>query len=194
MNNEKTLDGALCAGVGTADAATAQPMDASGSAPAEGKKKYVPPTMQVIPLGPQRLLATSGALPHEEYCYVSIEDPLGAACGGDCTAEIRQKITAGNIKSNPRQFVQDMESLGLGHVFSYYNGPDLKGLLNSAVITDATIDLYTFHGTGASYTYVDFSFALDGYVPDEYAFHLEGFIGSYGSSRVYFPPCVEELL
>ena len=63
MNNEKTLDGALCAGVGTADAATAQPMDASGSAPAEGKKKYVPPTMQVIPLGPQRMLATSGEEP-----------------------------------------------------------------------------------------------------------------------------------
>ncbi|MBR1712796.1 MAG: hypothetical protein IJ722_05280, partial [Alloprevotella sp.] len=70
MNNEKTLDGALCAGVGTADAATAQPMDASGSAPAEGKKKYVPPTMQVIPLGPQRMLATSasGAVPCTDYC------------------------------------------------------------------------------------------------------------------------------
>ncbi|MBR1711948.1 MAG: hypothetical protein IJ722_00900 [Alloprevotella sp.] len=53
MKDDKTFDGALCAGVGTADAA--------GAAPAEGKKKYVSPTMQVIPLGPQRLLATSGA-------------------------------------------------------------------------------------------------------------------------------------
>ena len=62
MNDEKQFGGALCAGVGTADAAAAevQPVDASGAAPAEGKKKYVPPTMQVIPLGPQRMLATSG--------------------------------------------------------------------------------------------------------------------------------------
>ncbi|MBR1711889.1 MAG: hypothetical protein IJ722_00580 [Alloprevotella sp.] len=52
MKNETKLDGALCAGVGTADAAQA--------APASGKKKYVSPTMQVIPLGPQRMLATSG--------------------------------------------------------------------------------------------------------------------------------------
>ncbi|MBR1732909.1 MAG: hypothetical protein IJ729_04100 [Alloprevotella sp.] len=52
MKDDKTFDGALCAGVGTADAA--------GAAPAAGKKKYVSPTMQVIPLGPQRMLATSG--------------------------------------------------------------------------------------------------------------------------------------
>ena len=53
MKECKTLDGALCAGVRTADAL--------GAAPASGKKKYVSPTMQVIPLGPQRLLATSNA-------------------------------------------------------------------------------------------------------------------------------------
>ena len=66
MNNEKKLDGALCADVGTADAAAAEAVQAAevqaaeAPAPAEGKKKYVPPTMQVIPLGPQRMLATSG--------------------------------------------------------------------------------------------------------------------------------------
>ena len=55
MNNDKQFGGALCAGGGTADVAVA--------APAEGKKKYVSPTMQVIPLGPQRMLATSGEPP-----------------------------------------------------------------------------------------------------------------------------------
>ena len=60
MNDEKKLDGALCADVGTADAAAAQVQPVEAPAPAEGKKKYVPPTMQVIPLGPQRMLATSG--------------------------------------------------------------------------------------------------------------------------------------
>ena len=81
MNNEKTLDGALCAGVGTADAATAQPMDASGSAPAEGKKKYVPPTMQVIPLGPQRMLATSGMSGDPLYVtvFLGIDYYVGAS-------------------------------------------------------------------------------------------------------------------
>ncbi|MBR1712726.1 MAG: hypothetical protein IJ722_04925 [Alloprevotella sp.] len=52
MKNETKLGGVLSAAVGTAEAA----------APAEGTKKYVPPTMEVIPLGPQRLLATSGAV------------------------------------------------------------------------------------------------------------------------------------
>ena len=61
MNNEKTLAGALCAAEEVADAAQA--------APAEGKKKYVPPRMEVIPLGPQRMLATSGGLPYKEGCY-----------------------------------------------------------------------------------------------------------------------------
>ena len=52
MNNETKLNGALCADRGAADAMQA--------APAEGKRKYVPPRMQVIPLSPQRMLATSG--------------------------------------------------------------------------------------------------------------------------------------
>ena len=37
--------------------------DAAQAAPAVVKKKYVPPRMQVIPLGPQRMLATSGEEP-----------------------------------------------------------------------------------------------------------------------------------
>ncbi|MBR1733362.1 MAG: hypothetical protein IJ729_06485 [Alloprevotella sp.] len=53
MNNDKTLESALCAAEGAADTAQA--------APAAVKKKYVPPTMQVIPLDPQRMLATSVA-------------------------------------------------------------------------------------------------------------------------------------
>ena len=78
MNNETKLDGALCAGVGTADAAQA--------APAGGKKKYVPPTMQVIPLGPQRMLATSGevlvrlAVPSVDY-YFSNMRKAGSGSG-----------------------------------------------------------------------------------------------------------------
>ena len=59
MNNEKTLAGALCAAEEVADAAQA--------APAEGKKKYVPPRMEVIPLGPQRMLATSGEPPVQVF-------------------------------------------------------------------------------------------------------------------------------
>ena len=56
MNENKQLGGALCAAEGIPTAA-----EAAQAAPAEGKKEYVPPRMQVIPLGPQRLLATSGA-------------------------------------------------------------------------------------------------------------------------------------
>ena len=52
MNDETTLGGALCAAEGNPTAA--------GAASAAGKKEYVPPRMEVIPLGPQRLLATSG--------------------------------------------------------------------------------------------------------------------------------------
>ena len=62
MNNEKTLAGALCAAEEVADAAQA--------APAEGKKKYVPPRMEVIPLGPQRMLATSGEPPVQVSLYM----------------------------------------------------------------------------------------------------------------------------
>ena len=55
MNENKQLDGALCA-----DGQTGAAQAAEAAAPAEVKKKYVPPTMKVIPLGPQRMLATSG--------------------------------------------------------------------------------------------------------------------------------------
>ncbi|MBR1732531.1 MAG: hypothetical protein IJ729_02155, partial [Alloprevotella sp.] len=58
MNDETKLDGTLCADEENPAVVEAQPV--AGSAPAEGKKEYVPPRMQVIPLGPQRLLATSG--------------------------------------------------------------------------------------------------------------------------------------
>ncbi|MBR1732990.1 MAG: hypothetical protein IJ729_04535 [Alloprevotella sp.] len=55
MNNETKLDGILCADGQTGD--VAQAADA-----AAGTKEYVPPRMEVIPLGPQRLLATSGVV------------------------------------------------------------------------------------------------------------------------------------
>ena len=52
MSKKLNVSGVPCAAGRTAD-----------SASAEVKKKYVPPRMQVIPLGPQRLLTTSGEVP-----------------------------------------------------------------------------------------------------------------------------------
>ena len=65
MNENKQLGGALCAAEGIPTAA-----EAAQAAPAEGKKEYVPPRMQVIPLGPQRLLATSGASGEPVQVYI----------------------------------------------------------------------------------------------------------------------------
>ena len=61
MNEQMELNAAMSA---DARAAETQPgaMDAAQAAPAAERKEYVPPRMQVIPLGPQRMLATSGAV------------------------------------------------------------------------------------------------------------------------------------
>ena len=85
MNNGTKLDGALCAGVGTADVAAA--------APAEGKTKYVSPTMQVIPLGPQRMLATSG-------------EPVSVTINGGWNLYLDEvynpiRVTPDDLKGNP---------------------------------------------------------------------------------------------
>ncbi|MBR1732686.1 MAG: hypothetical protein IJ729_02945 [Alloprevotella sp.] len=73
MNEQMELNGALCADGQTGDVAQAADA-AQAAAPAEGKKKYVPPTMQVIPLGPQRMLATSGLPPVRITLYTYVFD------------------------------------------------------------------------------------------------------------------------
>ena len=80
MNNDKTLGGAPCAAEEVAEAAQ------------EGKKPYVPPQMEVIPLGPQRMLAVSGGVPSvtvtmspwvfDPYFYLIMPGPIPAGPGG----------------------------------------------------------------------------------------------------------------
>ena len=72
MKDDKTLGGAVCTDGGIPTAAAAQPL--ADAAPAEGKKKYVPPTMKVIPLAPQRLLAASKVNYCQSFCACDFED------------------------------------------------------------------------------------------------------------------------
>ncbi|MBR1713183.1 MAG: hypothetical protein IJ722_07250 [Alloprevotella sp.] len=87
MNEKVKVSGAPCAAEGN-------PIAAEAAAPAAVKKKYVPPTMQVIPLGPQRMLATSGQpisvrlfIPAMDYYfsdYCSLPTELFGSSGGFC--------------------------------------------------------------------------------------------------------------
>ncbi|MBR1732841.1 MAG: hypothetical protein IJ729_03750, partial [Alloprevotella sp.] len=61
MNENKQLGGALCAAGGN-------PTVAEAAAPAEGKKKYVPPTMQVIPLSTQMLAGSAPSVRIPGWC------------------------------------------------------------------------------------------------------------------------------
>ena len=189
MNNETKLDGALCAAEEVADAAQA--------APAAGKKKYVPPTMQVIPLGPQRMLATSGGLPYKEGCYFYEWD--GGTIQKDAADALKAALDPATIKSNPRLLVSALDQAGYSYALNQYVYDEgwgkmtpLRNLLNSAVITSAFTDIahnpYVY--SDGSVNRVQFSFDICGYVPDEYEFCVEGlFLGS-SSPNPGIPSCV----
>ncbi|MBR1713124.1 MAG: hypothetical protein IJ722_06950 [Alloprevotella sp.] len=182
MKDEKTLGGALCAGVGTADAA-------EGAVPAAGTKKYVPPTMQVIPLDPQRLLATSGGLPVYDVCDGLIYDPLYIFFpDGDWSAhidEVTRMLSSGSLTSDPAGVASwaNSQSWSAPAPFSYpfYDLPghvSLTTLLQSAVITSAESSVKA----GKAYTNgriisVNWGFTISGYVPDQYSFTLNGSFG-----------------
>ena len=165
MNNETKLDGALCAGVGTAEAL--------GAAPASGKKKYVSPTMQVIPLGPQRLLATSGEEPpiHVTIYGVPATDYylyyLGSAsCVNEpawvpgCSSLVGHTVwpeieyRAGNMHYGITQWdshrcVGDYDEVGqyAGHVFIDGADWDAGAFLSGAEFDECSDSSRTFSGT-----------------------------------------------
>ena len=195
MNNEKTLDGALYADGLAADAAQA--------APAAGKKKYVSPTMQVIPLGPQRMLATSGGLPYEEGCFYDGHD------GIDVPQETADAITAAldpaTLQSNPGLLVSALEqspykwALDTGiYTKDSRNLTTLRGLLNSAVFTSASTEVdyepFTW-SNGVTAGELEFAFFLCGYIPDEYEFCVGGIFEDFGGGRTHpqRPQCVIDM-
>ena len=188
MNNEKTLDGALCADVGTADA--------EGAVPAAGRKKYVPPTMQVIPLDPQRLLATSGGLPiYDSICTGKDYDKLIARFpDGDANErmdESRRMLTSEYIMSDPVGFVSWADArMGLPGkqtspvgvtIYGLPGRPTLGELLQSAVLTNVTSQSRVGKYNSFLHT-VDWTVILEGSVPGEYSFTV---YGSYGSGAWY---------
>ncbi|MBR1712096.1 MAG: hypothetical protein IJ722_01655 [Alloprevotella sp.] len=192
MNNEKTLDGALCADVGTADA--------EGAVPAAGRKKYVPPTMQVIPLGPQRMLATSGGLPQNEGCYYYEWD--GGTVPKDVADAVIAALDPATLQSNPRLLVSALEQAGFSYALNQYVYDagwgimtTLRNLLNSAVITSASTDIahdgYVY--SNGTVSHVQFSFDICGYVPDEYEFCVGAlFYDAGGNHPPYrFPRCAD---
>ncbi|MBR1732807.1 MAG: hypothetical protein IJ729_03575 [Alloprevotella sp.] len=184
MKDETKLDGALCAGVGTADAA-------EGAVPAAGRKKYVSPAMQVIPLDPQRLLATSGGLPIYDICTGQDYDPqfLGSP-GGSSRDFVEYMLSTESLMSDPVGFVswanrQSWTSPApLSDTIAGLPGsPTLGELLQSAVLTNVTSESRVGQHYPHIPTYtVDWTFILEGYVPGEYSFTV---YGSYGSGAWY---------
>ena len=188
MKDETKLDGALCAGVGTADAA-------EGAVPAAGRKKYVSPAMQVIPLDPQRLLATSGGLPIYDICTGQDYDKLFARFpDGDANErmdETRRMLTSEYIMSDPVGFVswadarmeipgQQPSPVGVT-IYGLPGRPTLGELLQSAVLTNVTSQSRVGKDNSFLHT-VSWTVILEGSVPGEYSFTV---YGSYGSGAWY---------
>ena len=129
MNEQMELNGALCAAEGAADTAQA--------APAAGKKKYVPPTMQVIPLGPQRMLATSApitlSVPTYDYYFCCNGDYSTSGTLGDfpiCTAAEAHSLAAGmNVwaaKVESAAYAWFDNTAGTGFIRTLENQPSRK--------------------------------------------------------------------
>lgn len=69
------------------------------AAPAECKKKYVSPWMQVIPLGPQRMLATSGASGEPVYVNIVAGVDMYSWSYPPCGELLPEGITCADIRS-----------------------------------------------------------------------------------------------
>ena len=170
--------------------------DAAQAIPAAGKKKYVPPRMRVIPLGPQRLLAASGPLPSFDICAGRTYDSLviyarDFASASDFADEVRSKLSRESLMSDPAGVASwaNSQSWSPSSPFNYPvyglpGAPTLGEFLQSAVITNAVSSpsVGQYYVPGRLTHYLDWGVKLVGYVPGQYSFTVNG---SYGDTECF---------
>ena len=105
MNENKQLGGALCAAGGN-------PTAAEAAAPAEGKKKYVPRTMQVIPLSTQMLAGSAPSVQIPGWCMAQGGD-FGWSWTG---APVIHKFVEMVPSYDPNALADFMEDLDAGRI------------------------------------------------------------------------------
>ena len=105
MNENKQLGGALCAAGGN-------PTVAEAAAPAEGKKKYVPPTMQVIPLSTQMLAGSAPSVRIPGWCMARSNDFTSDFTPAPLIAEFARRVPV----YDPNGIADFMEDLDAGRI------------------------------------------------------------------------------